>query len=728
MAFGPAPARNPASSQKPSNGAPFNSKRKSSPAVKTGKTSSSFPGEMVPGLTIDDIEAHISAEQAQADECRARCHYLEKAIATAEAEAAQYHTRIANAEASSAGGSSQDVQQILRCVLEVMQPMREKLMAKAAAGALSDQESIAYVALTGWNQKACSSVSDEGQSSTPLHRRQVRSVSPPQVASLPASQCPTPQPYPQVERRESSSVSSGHVSLQPVPAECTASTVNRRDSRGLQTMPDDMPNVIVADFGMQNSAGPTVHGSSDAAFVTAAATKIIDRKGPREGQEVTVRQETAQHKVHVPPTTMPDDDMPELKVKQPASRQPKNQRPQQIPTPMADLKKQLDQDFEARNTASVYSEQPKQVEQAEETKQITEEQLGSGSKASSSQSALKDRAQTVREKMLARKRERRKSEELAEPPAVTTTTEVSSQDGKSADEAPVEKETEIKQKRRESLKLVRQQWQEKQKKKQQDKMQAQPEKSRQAGSENDRSENEDVLEEPQSLMAKIMQEYKSSCEQGHQAVTLHPAQLEVEVPQVDVSERRNSKHSVLNQEQEVLGQHVGQWAEQKQKLLQHEDEARKHRPSLDELFPTDTHVEEAVQHQTKCSERRPSNASFCSLASDSSMNRAEKRRPSIEPCHMPLSMIVGTYASEDCDSITVKPNGAVFFDVEDMGVVVAHAPDGTPTLRPRGKESALASELDYAFRLLKHTETDLVWRDEVDPSAPYVQWKRAIGS
>merc|ERR1712185_310707 len=95
---------------------------------------------------------------------------------------------------------------------------------------------------------------------------------------------------------------------------------------------------------------------------------------------------------------------------------------------------------------------------------------------------------------------------------------------------------------------------------------------------------------------------------------------------------------------------------------------------------------------------------------------------------MPLSMIVGRYSSEDCDSITVKPNGAVFFDVEDMGVVVAHAPDGTPLLRPRGMESALASELDYAFRLLKHSETDLVWRDEVDSSAPYVQWKRAIGS
>jgi len=89
-------------------------------------------------------------------------------------------------------------------------------------------------------------------------------------------------------------------------------------------------------------------------------------------------------------------------------------------------------------------------------------------------------------------------------------------------------------------------------------------------------------------------------------------------------------------------------------------------------------------------------------------------------------MIIGSYASEDCDAITVKGNGAVFFDVEDMGVVVALSPDGTPLLRPRGKDSALATELDYALRLVAHNEMALVWRDEVDTSAPYVHWQRSL--
>eukprot|EP00746_Dinoflagellata_sp_MGD_P164256 gnl/MRDRNA2_/MRDRNA2_92788_c0_seq1.p1 gnl/MRDRNA2_/MRDRNA2_92788_c0~~gnl/MRDRNA2_/MRDRNA2_92788_c0_seq1.p1 ORF type:complete len:734 (+),score=189.66 gnl/MRDRNA2_/MRDRNA2_92788_c0_seq1:180-2204(+) len=671
---------------------------------------------MAPGLTIEDIEAHIGAEQTQADECRARCNYLQKAIACAEAEAMQHRNRIANAENSSAGGgsSSQDVQQILRCILEVMQPMREQLMAKAAANALSDQESIAYVALTGWNQKASSSTSKEKRekSSTPAHRRQVRSLSPPTVSSAPVSQCPTPQPYPQVLRKESSA-------SQQVPIDID-STVHQREHWNLQPMAAELQNGIVADVKMPNSEGPAATSTSHSGSHDGQA--VAD-----EWKEAPVRQGNAKDndllQVNLPPAAMPDD-MPELKVK----RQQKKQQSRQVPTPMAQLKKQLDQDMEARTTDSLYSEQPRQLDQREAKEfqvpwHSAEEQpgsaaktllpqevpqenaAGSAAKASLSQTAVKARAQMIREKMLAKRRERRLSEELPESPAMAGRSEVPASDEGTADEALADKDAAIKQQRRQSLKLVRQQWQEKQKKKQQEIRQEQQdtsetplmiqEKAQQAG-----FDNEDVHEEPQSHMAKVMQEYKSSQEQD---VT----RLEVDGPPASLSERRNSKNTLANKEQGVLGQHVGQWAEQKQKLLQHEDEVRKRWEGLDELLPKGIQSEETRRSQTK------SNASA---------------RLSLQPYQMPLSKIVGTYSSEDCDSVTVKSNGAVFFDVEDMGVVVAHAPDGTPLLRPHGKESALASELDYAFRLLTSSDTDLVWRDEVDSSAPYVRWKKSFGS
>jgi len=476
--------------------------------------------------------------------------------------------------------------------------------------------------------------------------------------------------------------------------------------------------------------------SAQSRSVSLDAQAPVKGKGPpataSTATNCTTTRPTKQAQVHIT-SNAELDDLPELKVKQPPSQQQKQQQSRPPATPMSQLKKDVHQEF-MELKKSVISEQATELDQVESTESQSPQssEPESAPKASVSQSGLKERAERMRQKLIARK-ERRLSQESQEPSASTTSSsEDHAKDKGAADEISTDNKASIRQQRQESLRMVRQQWQEKQKKKQQEKAQAKNEAAHQAQVAQEMEqvaevESEDSSEypEPQSYMARIMKDYMDSQESNC------GEQREVEGPPAATNERRNSKHTLVTNEQEVLGQHVGQWAEQKQQLLQRENQVRQRWEGLDGLLPPDMmegllppemSMEDYGTHPTG------TKTIVSSFSSHSFTNPSGKFGLSIEPCPVPLNLMVGSYASEDCDAITVTGSGAVFFDVEDMGVVVTLAHDGTPLLRPRGKELALAIESDYAFRLIAHTETDLVWRDEVDASAPYVRWKRTIAS
>jgi hypothetical protein len=392
--------------------------------------------EVIPGPTAEDIQFQIDAEQVQANKCQARCLSLQKAIADAEAEAVQYRDAIVQAETSAAGGgSSQDVQRILRCVLEVMQPVRQKLMAKAEAGTLTDQESIAYVALTGWNQKSGSSQQEEQQTSvTPAHRRQVRSLSPPTLASLPTSQCPTPNPH---GKLHSQGFRRPQAAFNDTLESFASGNILQEDSMPMTHDDCEMleppvcmsvePSSEIGEVSIPKSVGFIPPAANDPLGIARSAGPAPPASTPHRVVDV------------VPDAAL--DDMPELKIKQPCLVA--KQSSQQVPTPMSQLKRELDRDLEVHATAS----QPKHADEAQqkESQQSVEEQPPISAKASSGRVALKEKAQLVRQKLSERKR--RMSEELKEPPAVAASqTEVPAEDQVEANKAEEDKAANVKQK------------------------------------------------------------------------------------------------------------------------------------------------------------------------------------------------------------------------------------------------------------------------------------------